>query len=96
MHTYIPLSLIVRLYLIQNGTSPNEYTADEGGATRMSGGVPWITLPAGYLGSSFIGAALITCGFNENASKVASLVLAGFFPLTLWWARRSWMFVLRL
>lgn len=34
---------------------------DEGGATRMRGGVPWITLPAGYLGSSFIGAALITC-----------------------------------
>lgn len=34
---------------------------DEGGATRMRGGVPWITLPAGYLGSSLIGAALIAC-----------------------------------
>lgn len=58
--------------------------ADEGGATRMSGGIPWITLPAGYLGSSFIGACLIACGFDTNASKVATLVLAGFFLITLW------------
>ncbi|OJT13013.1 hypothetical protein TRAPUB_10422 [Trametes pubescens] len=57
----------------------------------MSGGIPWITLPAGYLGSSLIGAALITCGFNDNASKVASLALAAFFIFTLWWARRNWL-----
>jgi len=65
------------------------FVADEGGATFMSGGVPWLTLPAGYLGSSFIGAALVTCGFNMNASKVAVLVLTGFFLFTLWWARKS-------
>ncbi|KAI0323853.1 hypothetical protein GY45DRAFT_1332179 [Cubamyces sp. BRFM 1775] len=68
-----------------------ELDPDEGGATRMSGGIPWITLPAGYLGSSFIGAALITCGFDTNASKVASLVMAAFFLFTLWWARRNWL-----
>ncbi|KAL1947254.1 hypothetical protein VTO73DRAFT_14215 [Trametes versicolor] len=68
-----------------------ELDPDEGGATRMSGGIPWITLPAGYLGSSLIGAALITCGFNENASKIASLALAVFFLFTLWWARRNWL-----
>ncbi|KAF7433380.1 hypothetical protein PC9H_005330 [Pleurotus ostreatus] len=68
-----------------------ELDPDEGGATRMSGGIPWITLPAGYLGSSFIGACLIACGFNTNASKVASIVLAAFFLLTLWWARRNWL-----
>jgi hypothetical protein len=55
----------------------------------MSGGIPWITLPAGYLGSGLIGAALIACGFDTNASKVASLVLAVFFIFTLWWARRN-------
>lgn len=49
--------------------------ADEGGVTRMSGGIPAITLPAGYIGSSFIGACLIACGFDTNASKVATLVL---------------------
>lgn len=68
-----------------------ELDPDEGGATRMSGGIPWLTLPAGYLGSSLIGAALITCGFNTNASKIATLVLAAFFLFTLWWARRNWL-----
>jgi hypothetical protein len=70
-------------------------TADEGGATSMSGGIPWLTLPAGYLGSSLIGAALITCGFDTNASKVASLALAVFFVFTLWWARRNLLCVYR-
>ncbi|KAL1659749.1 peptidase M50B-like-domain-containing protein [Schizophyllum commune] len=68
-----------------------ELDPNEGGATSMSGGIPWITLPAGYLGSSFIGACLIACGFNTNASKVASIVLAVFFLFTLWWARRDWL-----
>ncbi|TFK46342.1 hypothetical protein OE88DRAFT_1638323 [Heliocybe sulcata] len=68
-----------------------ELDPDEGGETRMSGGIPWITLPAGYLGSSFIGACLIACGFDTNASKVACLVLAVFFLFTLWWARRNWL-----
>lgn len=62
---------------------------DEGGATRMRGGVPavsqvcanaldmtcqltgvshvQITLPAGYLGSSFIGAVLIACVSLDNS-----------------------------
>ncbi|KAF8515889.1 peptidase M50B-like-domain-containing protein [Gautieria morchelliformis] len=74
-----------------------ELDPDEGGATRMSGGIPWITLPAGYLGSSFIGACLIACGFDTNASKIASLVLAVFFLITLWWARRNvltWVLIL--
>ena len=52
-----------------------------------------VTLPAGYLGSSLIGAALIACGFDTKASKIACLVLAGFFILTLWWARRSLLYV---
>ncbi|CDO68927.1 hypothetical protein BN946_scf185000.g70 [Trametes cinnabarina] len=77
---------------VQNSIRLNRFpVADEGGATRMSGGIPWITLPAGYLGSSFIGAALITCGFDTNASKIASLALAAFFLFTLWWARRNWL-----
>jgi len=57
----------------------------------MSGGIQAITLPAGYLGSSFIGACLIACGFDTNASKVACLVLAAFFIFTLWWARKNWL-----
>ncbi|CEH15410.1 hypothetical protein CBOM_03725 [Ceraceosorus bombacis] len=68
-----------------------ELDPNEGGATRMRGGVPWLTLPAGYLGSSFVGAALIACAFDIRASKVVTFVLAAFFLLTLWWARRDWL-----
>lgn len=63
----------------------------EGGVTHMRGGRQAITLPAGYLGSSLIGAALMVCGFNTVASKVASIVLGVCFLLTLWWARRDWL-----
>jgi hypothetical protein len=63
----------------------------EGGVTHMQGGISAITLPAGYLGSSLIGALLIFCGFDIVASKVASIVLGVCFLLTLWWARRDWL-----
>lgn len=66
---------------------------DEGGATRMRGGISLITLPAGYLGSSLIGAILMACSFDERASKVASIVVGVFFLMMLWWARKNWMFV---
>lgn len=57
----------------------------EGGATHMAGGLPHITLPAGYLGSSLAGALMIFCGFNIVASKVASLVIGVLFLLLIWW-----------
>lgn len=63
----------------------------EGGVTKMRGGISAITLPAGYLGSSLIGALLIFCGFNIVASKVASFVLAACFLLTLWWGKKDWL-----
>jgi len=63
----------------------------EGGVTNMVGGISALTLPAGYLGSSLIGALLIFCGFDIVASKVASIVLGVCFLLTLWWARRDWL-----
>ena len=63
----------------------------EGGVTHMQGGRNAITLPAGYLGSSLIGALLIFCGFNIVASKVASIVVGVCFLLTLWWGRRDWL-----
>ncbi|KAL2794314.1 peptidase M50B-like-domain-containing protein [Aspergillus keveii] len=63
----------------------------EGGVTHMQGGISAVTLPAGYLGSSIIGALLIFAGFNIIASKVASIILGVCFLLTLWWARRDWL-----
>lgn len=68
-----------------------ELDPHEGGVTTMQGGISAITLPAGYLGSSLIGALLIFCGFNIVASKVASIVLGVCFLLTLWWARKDWL-----
>jgi hypothetical protein len=66
----------------------------EGGVTHMLGGKSAITLPAGYLGSSLIGALLTFCGFDIVASKVASIVLGVCFLLTLWWARRDWLTII--
>lgn len=63
----------------------------EGGVTHMRGGKSAFTLPAGYLGSSLIGALLIFCGFNIVASKVASIVVGVCFLLTLWWGRKDWL-----
>ncbi|KKA26694.1 hypothetical protein TD95_003346 [Thielaviopsis punctulata] len=63
----------------------------EGGVTHMLGGATAITLPAGYLGSSLVGALLTFCGFDIVASKVASLVLGVAFLLTLWWGKRDWL-----
>ena len=63
-------------------------------ACICTGGKNGITLPAGYLGSSLIGALLIMQGFNTNASKVASIVLGVCFLLTLWWGKRDWLTII--
>lgn len=55
----------------------------------MRGGKPAFVLPAGYLGSSVIGAALLTCGFDLNAAKVAALIISAIFLITLYWARKD-------
>lgn len=46
--------------------------ADEGGATRTRGGVPWIILPAGYLGSSFWGMVLVIMSVDKLAVQIAT------------------------
>jgi Zn-dependent protease with chaperone function len=63
----------------------------EGGVTHMLGGRSALTLPAGYLGSSLVGALLTFAGFNINASKIASIAVGVCFLLTLWWGRRDWL-----
>ncbi|KAI8871693.1 hypothetical protein GQ42DRAFT_154254 [Ramicandelaber brevisporus] len=63
---------------------------DEGGLTQMTGGNPCCTIPAGYLGSSLIGALMIFCGFNTIASKVCTVVVGVALLATMWWAR-NWL-----
>lgn len=60
----------------------------------MKGGISCWTLPAGYLGSSFIGALLIFAGFDTVASKIASICVGVIMLATIWWARRSWFTLL--
>ncbi|GMN28103.1 hypothetical protein TIFTF001_001926 [Ficus carica] len=52
--------------------------ANEGGVTQTRGGVYWLILPAGYLGSSFWGMALILASTNLISARVAAgcLILA--------------------
>jgi len=63
---------------------------DEGGVTEMRGGKQWLTLPAGYLGSSFWGSLMIFCGFNTFASKIVSVIIGLAMLITLYWAR-NWL-----
>ncbi|KAF9904240.1 hypothetical protein EC991_002895 [Linnemannia zychae] len=46
-----------------------------------------LALPAGYLGSSFLGAILVFCAFNVVASKGAAIMLILCLVLTIFWAR---------
>ncbi|VFQ87601.1 unnamed protein product [Cuscuta campestris] len=59
--------------------------ANEGGVTTTRGGVYWLILPAGYLGSSFWGMALILASTHLLTAQIASgcliiaLIVALFF-----------------
>ncbi|KAK9926320.1 hypothetical protein M0R45_023558 [Rubus argutus] len=53
--------------------------ADEGGVTQTRGGVYWLILPAGYLGSSFWGMVLILASTKELTTQIA----AGCFVVAL-------------
>ncbi|GMY24357.1 peptidase M50B-like protein [Fagus crenata] len=56
-----------------------EVHGNEGGVTKTRGGVYWVILPAGYLGSSFWGMALILASTNIMTARIA----AGCFILAL-------------
>ncbi|CAL5445168.1 unnamed protein product [Camellia sinensis] len=56
-----------------------QVNADEGGFTQTRGGVYWVILPAGYLGSAFWGMVLILASTNLLTARIA----AGCFALAL-------------
>jgi hypothetical protein len=49
-----------------------EVNANEGGSTTTRGGIYWLILPAGYLGSSFWGMALILASTNLLTARIAA------------------------
>ncbi|KAJ1833298.1 hypothetical protein LPJ63_002854 [Coemansia sp. RSA 2711] len=63
---------------------------DEGGLTRMSGGKWCCVMPAGYLGSAFLGALMVFAGFDVLASKIVSVIIGVCLLATLFWAK-NWL-----
>lgn len=63
------------------------------GATAMQSGFAFVSLPAGYLGSTFIGSSLIFAGFNQKASKIAVFPILLIMCCCMWWSRKD-MFVI--
>ncbi|KVI02793.1 hypothetical protein Ccrd_018914 [Cynara cardunculus var. scolymus] len=49
-----------------------EVHANEGGVTQTRGGIYWLILPAGYLGSSFWGMLLILASTDLLAARIAA------------------------
>ena len=43
--------------------------------TVVVGGVPWLVLSAGYIGSTFFGGVLILAGFDTLIAKIMSFVI---------------------
>lgn len=61
--------------------------ADEGGVTTTRGGVYWVILPAGYLGSAFWGMVLIVASTNIVTARIAAACLAGALLIVLFIAK---------
>ena len=55
----------------------------------MRGGNPYITLPAGYIGSLLWGSAMVIAGFSDLGSKVMAVLVGLAMLITLIWARNA-------
>ncbi|XP_057842086.1 uncharacterized protein LOC131051530 [Cryptomeria japonica] len=64
--------------------------ADEGGVTQTRGGVYWVILPAGYLGSSFWGMVLVLASTNLVTARIAAACLAVALLVVLFIAK-NWL-----
>ncbi|ORX59133.1 hypothetical protein BCR36DRAFT_408660 [Piromyces finnis] len=66
---------------------------NQGGQTVYAGGNPYLIIPSGYIGSTLFGSLLIFCGFNQNTSKVASLIIMLCMGCTLFYSTGVFTFV---
>ncbi|CAA7410433.1 unnamed protein product [Spirodela intermedia] len=64
--------------------------ADEGGVTETRGGIYWVILPAGYLGSSFWGMVLILASTNLLTARIAAGCFAAALFIVLFVAK-NWL-----
>ena len=77
---------------IMTGAKIESITLDpnEGGATKMKGGNFYLSLPAGYVGSSFWGALMVFAGFDTLASQIVSCIVGASMLIILFYAR-NWL-----
>ncbi|GMQ11325.1 hypothetical protein CsSME_00053990 [Camellia sinensis var. sinensis] len=66
-----------------------QVNADEGGFTQTRGGVYWVILPAGYLGSAFWGMVLILASTNLLTARIAAGCFA-FALLVVLFVAKNW------
>ncbi|KAJ9564434.1 hypothetical protein OSB04_000400 [Centaurea solstitialis] len=64
-----------------------EVHANEGGVTQTRGGIYWLILPAGYLGSSFWGMLLILASTNLLTARIAAGCLGAALLIVLFIAK---------
>uniref|UniRef100_M4B708 Uncharacterized protein n=1 Tax=Hyaloperonospora arabidopsidis (strain Emoy2) TaxID=559515 RepID=M4B708_HYAAE len=71
-----------------------EVHPDEGGVTKTVGGLRWVILPAGYLGSAMWGMALTIASADKTASEVAAGVLIFFLLVFIVYANNGYLRIL--
>ncbi|KAF1336005.1 hypothetical protein FI667_g718, partial [Globisporangium splendens] len=68
-----------------------EVHPDEGGVTKTVGGLAWIILPAGYIGSAVWGMGLVIASADRTASEVAAGVLIFFLLVFIFYAHNNYL-----
>ncbi|EGZ28298.1 hypothetical protein PHYSODRAFT_353508 [Phytophthora sojae] len=71
-----------------------EVHPDEGGVTKTVGGLQWVILPAGYLGSAVWGMALTIASADKLASEIAAGVLIFFLLIFIFYAHNGYLRIL--
>ncbi|ETI40575.1 hypothetical protein F441_13982 [Phytophthora nicotianae CJ01A1] len=71
-----------------------EVHPDEGGVTKTVGGLQWVILPAGYLGSAVWGMALTIASADKTASEVAAGILIFFLLVFIFYAHNGYLRIL--
>lgn len=68
-----------------------EVHPNEGGVTKTVGGIQWIILPAGYLGSAMWGMGLVIASGDQLGSEIAAGVLIFFLLLFIFYAKNWYL-----
>ncbi|CAK4235563.1 unnamed protein product [Aphanomyces euteiches] len=68
-----------------------EVHPNEGGVTKYIGGIAFIIVPAGYLGSAVWGMALVIASPDKLSAEIAAGILIFFLLIFIFYAKNSYM-----